>query len=71
MTCFEAFLRTIKSMPGTRTFLREALFSPTLDEAGRADHEYSLALVQGLIEDSVAVMDHIVGSFSPSGIARS
>ncbi len=108
LTCFEAFLRTIQSMPGARTFLREAWFSPSLDEAGRSDHEDSLALVQGLIEsgmaagefqsfdpetltrvltgalmeatvhvlgtgsvdDALAVMDHIVGSFAPSDLAR-
>lgn len=108
MTCFEAFLRTVQAMPGARTFLREAWFSPSLDEAGRADHEDSLALIQGLIEsamttgdfhsfdpetltrvltgalmeatlhvlgtgtidDALAVIDHIVGSFTPSGVGR-
>ena len=60
MSCFETFLRTIKVLPGARTFLREAWFSPSLDEAGRADHEDSLALVQGLIESGMTA-----GEFQP------
>lgn len=54
MVCFEAFLRATQNLPGARIFLREAWFSPTLDPAGRADHEDAIGLVQGLIETGVA-----------------
>ncbi len=53
LVCFEAFLRATQQLPGARTFLREAWFSPTLDQAGRADHEDALSLVQGLIETGI------------------
>lgn len=68
MTCFEAFLRTIQAVPGARTFLREAWFSPSLDESGRADHEDSLALVQGLIESGMAASEF--QSFDPETLSR-
>ncbi len=48
--CFEAFLATIQSMAGARTFVREAWFTAALDSAGRADHEDALGLVQGLLQ---------------------
>jgi AcrR family transcriptional regulator len=48
--CFEAFLATIHSMAGARTFLREAWFMAALDSSGRADHEEALELVQGLLQ---------------------
>src|SRR5690606_13607283 len=54
MVCFEAFLRAIQAVPGARTFLREAWFSPTLDSAGRADHDDALGLVPGLTEAGIA-----------------
>lgn len=68
LTCFEAFLRTIQAMPGASMFLREAWFSPALDEAGRADHEDSLTLVQGLIE--AGINDGELQRFDPETLTR-
>ena len=51
--CFEAFLATIQSMAGARTFLREAWFTAALDSSGRADHEDALGLVQGLLQTAM------------------
>lgn len=68
MACFEVFLRSIQAMPGARIFLREAWFSPTLDEAGRADHEDALGLVQGLIEAGIAAGELV--PFDPETLAR-
>ena len=53
LECFEAFLATIQSMAGARTFLREAWFTAALDSAGRADHEDALGLVQGLLQTAM------------------
>ena len=50
LECFEAFLATIQSMAGARTFLREAWFTAALDSAGRVDHEDALGLVKGLLQ---------------------
>lgn len=66
--CFEAFVTTIRAMPGARVFLREAWFSPTLDAAGRADHEDALGLVQALLE---AGMDRgELARFEPEALTR-
>jgi AcrR family transcriptional regulator len=68
LVCFEAFLTTIRAMPGARTFLREAWFSPALDAAGRADHEDALGLVQGLLQ---AGMDRgELARFDPEVLTR-
>jgi AcrR family transcriptional regulator len=53
LVCFEAFLTTIQGMPGARVFLRDAWFSPELDEAGRNDHELALGLVQDLVQQGI------------------
>jgi len=68
LRCFEAFLATIQSMAGARTFLREAWFTAALDSAGRADHEDALGLVQGLLQ--VAMERGELARLDPEALTR-
>jgi len=68
LECFGAFLATIRSMSGARTFLREAWFTAALDSAGRADHEDALGLVQGLLQ--VAMERGELARLDPEALTR-
>jgi len=68
LVCFEAFLATIQSMAGARTFLREAWFTAALDSSGRADHENALGLVQGLLQ--TAMEEGELARLDPEALTR-
>lgn len=51
--CFSAYLKTLQGLPQARFFLRDCWAVPTLEIAGRSDHDASAELLRGLLEEGM------------------